>query len=259
MSVGTLTADLEVPSTDMPSESLSKLSVPAKERLIVALDVETRDDALALVAHLGDAVDFYKVGWELLLSGDYFELIKDLNDTYHKKIFADLKVHEIPVTVSRAMKQLKSYHPTFVTLHAQELAAIDAAVAEANGTKVLAVTVLTSIDQADLDAQGIATPVEDLVLIRAKGALEHGCHGVIASGLEVTALRQRFGDGILVVVPGIRGDKSELDDQKRTVDVEQAFRSGADYIVVGREIRDAVDPRAKALELQSRIRALFPG
>lgn len=236
----------------------STLDVPARERLIVALDVETAADARRLVETLGEEVEFYKVGWELLLSGDYMTLVRALNEEYDKKVFADLKVHEIPETVRRAMRQLRDYHVDFVTLHAHEAAALAAAVSERNGTiKVLAVTVLTSLDQEDLLADGIRDTVENVVLSRAGRALKLGADGVISSGLEVPALRDAYGDGILVVVPGIRGEDSKPDDQKRTVDIERAFASGADYIVIGREIRDAPDPNAKAQEIQRRIAKLF--
>jgi orotidine-5'-phosphate decarboxylase len=236
----------------------SALVVDPRERLIVALDVETAADANQLVETLGDEVVFYKVGWELLLTGEYMTLVRELSETHHKHVFADLKVHEIPMTVRRAIRQLRDYHVDFVTLHAQEGAAIAAAVEEKNGIKVLAVTVLTSLDQDDLLADGIRDTMEQVVLNRAGRALKLGCDGVISSGHEVPALREAYGKGILVVVPGIRGDKSAPDDQKRTVDVEEAFANGADYIVVGREIRDASDPRAKAAEIQARIAALFP-
>jgi orotidine-5'-phosphate decarboxylase len=237
----------------------SRLDVPARERLIVALDVETGTAARRLVELLGDAVEFYKVGWELVLSGDYMTLVRALSEEYDKKVFADLKFHEIPMTVRRAMRQLRPYHVEFVTLHAQETAAISAAVEEKNGNgiKVLAVPVLTSLDQEDLRADGIRGTVEEVVLSRTARALKAGCDGVISSGLEVPAIREQFGDGLVVVVPGIRGEKSDPDDQKRTVAVEQAFANGADYIVVGREIRDAPDPRAAALQIQERIAAAF--
>lgn len=244
----------------MVAKGQSTLEVPARERLIVALDVETGKNARALVETLGDEVEFYKVGWELLLSGDYMELIRTLRNDYDKRVFADLKMHEIPETVRRAMIQLRDYHVDFVTLHGHEAAAIQAAVEEKakNGVKVLAVTVLTSLDQDDLLNDGIRETVENVVLNRAGRALKLGCDGVISSGLEVPALREAYGGGILVVVPGIRGENSTPDDQKRTVDVETAFANGADYIVVGREIRDSADPRAAAAAIQQRIAALFP-
>jgi orotidine-5'-phosphate decarboxylase len=124
--------------------------------------------------------------------------------------------------------------------------------------KILAVTVLTSFDQRDLDEMGASKTVEQLVLARARGALETGCDGVIASGLEVKRLKSEFGDKLLAVTPGIRPvDGRVSDDQKRTVDVSQAFANGADYIVVGRPIRQAADPRAAALAIQKTIDSAF--
>lgn len=145
----------------------------------------------------------------------------------------------------------------FATLFAQELAAIDEAVKLKNGTKILAVTVLTSMDQEDVRRAWLTdAPIQELVVNQAGLALLQGCDGVIASGHEAATLREKFGDGIVVVVPGIRGEK-DADDQKRTVNVEEAFAAGADYIVVGRPIRKAEDPRAAALAIQARIAACF--
>jgi orotidine-5'-phosphate decarboxylase len=134
-----------------------------------------------------------------------------------------------------------------------------AAAEEKNGLKILAVTVLTSLDQGDLTALGFECDVETLVLSRAKRALEAGCDGVISSGLEAKALRSSLGDGFLIVSPGIRPVENRAeDDQKRVVTPEQAFRSGADYIVVGRPIREAHDPKAKAEDIQRTIASIFP-
>lgn len=227
-----------------------------RERLIVALDVPNLDEAMTLVNRLGDAVLFYKVGLELFVSGDYMELIKQLR-SMGKHVFADLKFHDVPETVSRAMRQLKDLHVDFVTLHAQDSKAIEAAVREKNGIKVLAVTVLTSLDEHDLRDDGFTGSVADLVLNRTRRAMALGCDGVVASGHEVSPIRGAHGESLLVVVPGIRGPKDAYDDQKRTVDVEQAFASGADFIVVGRPIRNAREPRAVAEEIQRRIVAVL--
>jgi orotidine-5'-phosphate decarboxylase len=155
--------------------------------------------------------------------------------------------------------QLKPRGVTFATVHGND-EILKAAVEAQCGVKILAVTVLTSLDRHDLDDLGFQCDVESLVLSRAKRALQIGCAGVISSGLEAPRLRQHLGTQFLIVSPGIRPVENkvvEADDQKRVADVEQAFRNGADYIVVGRPIRRAADPRAKAEEIQGTIAKLF--
>lgn len=235
---------------------LSHIQIPPHERLIFALDVGSVDDAKAIVTRLGDSVVFYKAGLELCMTGGYFELLGWLRER-GKKIFADLKFFDVPNTVASAVKQLSKYHPHFATVHGND-EILRAACREKGGMKILAVTVLTSLDRGDLNALGFQVEPQALVYSRAARALEIGCDGVISSGLEAEQLRARFGDKLLIVVPGIRPvENREADDQKRTVDVEDAFRNGADYIVVGRPIRNAPDPRAAAEQIQSRIAKLF--
>ncbi len=242
---------------DEAAGHLSTKAIPAPERLIVALDVPSYEDAVALVDALGDAVAFYKVGLELFVSGDYHRLADELADR-GKHVFADLKLFDVPATVSRAVERMGKKGVDFVTVHGNE-AMVEAACAVKGPLKVLAVTVLTSLDDDDMRALGFRVPIADVVLSRAQRALDVGCDGVISSGLEVPRLRATLGDRFIVVTPGIRpGANKPADDQKRTVDVEEAFRNGADYIVVGREIRSAEDPRAVADTLQARIGALFP-
>jgi orotidine-5'-phosphate decarboxylase len=236
--------------------------IPRAERLIVALDLPTSAEARALVDRLGDAVSFYKVGLELFSAPGCFELVAWLAGRGHK-VFADLKFHDIPETVRRAVANLRSRGATFLTVHGHR-SVMQAAASEKGPMKILAVTVLTSFDQSDLDEVGSAKTVEELVLARARGAVETGCDGVIASGLEAARLKAEFKDRLLVVTPGIRplkqGAEGKIhDDQKRTVDVAQAFAAGADYIVVGRPIREAADPRAAAVSIQQTIAKLFPG
>jgi orotidine-5'-phosphate decarboxylase len=235
---------------------ISTKDIPVHERLIMALDVPSIAEAKALVTQLGDAVTFYKVGLELFMTGDYYELIHWLN-VQNKHVFADLKFFDVPETVARAIKVLSRHGVDFATVHGND--AIMAAAAEAKGDlKVLAVTVLTSLDQGDMKDLGFDCDVQKLVLSRARRALEVGCDGVISSGLEVPALRQAVDDKLLVVSPGIRPvENRPSDDQKRVVSVEQAFTNGADYIVVGRPIRDAAEPRLEALSVQDQIRAVF--
>ena len=223
-----------------------------KDRLIFAMDVPEADQARKLAEQLGDAVTFYKVGLELLMAGGYFQLIDWLTD-HEKKVFVDLKFFDVPATVGRAVARLARRGATFVTVHGNQ--GIMEAAADAKGDlKILAVTALTSLDRGDLDDLGFQCDVGQLVLSRARRALEAGCDGVVASGLEIRAMRREVDRRLLVVTPGIRPvDNRPEDDQKRVVTVEQAFADGADYIVVGRPIRDAADPRAAAEAIQQTI------
>ena len=232
-------------------------SIARRDRLIVALDVPTPSEARALAGQLADAVTFYKIGLELFTAGGYFELLDWLRARGHR-VFADLKLYDIPETVRRAVANLRGSGASFLTVHGDR-AILEAAAREKGDMQVLAVTVLTSLGPADLKAMGYAGEVQQLVLERARYALEAGCDGVIASGLEAPMLKAEFGERLLVVTPGIRPvAKRQADDQKRTVDVAQAFANGADHIVVGRPVRDAADPRAAAQAIQHTIANLFP-
>lgn len=233
---------------------LSTKAVPAAERLIFALDVPSTDDAMRLVTTLGEAVSFYKLGLELFMAGGYFELMDRLADQ-GKKVMVDLKFFDVPETVRLAVRQLARHRPSFATVHGND-AILAAAAGEKGRVRILAVTVLTSLDQGDLTDLGFQCDVEALVLSRARRALALGCDGVVSSGLEAERLRESLGDRFLIVTPGIR-PVANTDDQKRTVDVEAAFENGADYIVVGRPIRDAEDPRQAAERIQERIQTLF--
>jgi orotidine-5'-phosphate decarboxylase len=237
-------------------QRLSTKPIPPRERLIFALDVPNQARALDLVDRLGDAVLFYKLGLELFMSGDYFKLTDRLLGL-GKKIFADLKFFDVPETVARAVRRLRSHGVHFTTVHGNDRM-LEAAVQEKGTLKILAVTVLTSLDQCDLEDLGFTCDVEQLVLSRARRALKLGCDGVISSGLEAAKLRQELGEHFLVVTPGIRPvENRQIDDQKRTVTLEQAFINGADYSVVGRPIRDAEDPRKAAEDIQQTIKSLF--
>lgn len=240
----------------MNNVSLSAKNIPAHERLIVALDVPSVDEAKRLVDSLGDSVSFYKLGLELFMSGDYFDLVDTLVKA-DKKVFADLKFFDVPETVRGAVRGLRNRGVTFATVHGNQ-AIMEAAGADKGEVKILAVTVLTSLDRGDLDDLGFQCDVEKLVLSRARRALAAGCDGVISSGLEAPMLKQELGERVMVVTPGIRPvENRPIDDQKRTVDVAQAFRNGADYIVVGRPIRQAVDSRAAAEQIQETIASVF--
>ena len=233
-------------------------SIPREERLIVALDVPSPAQARQLVERLGDSVRFYKIGLELFMAGGYFELLEWLTGRGNK-VFVDLKFFDVPETVRSAVRALRDRGATFTTVHGNQ-AILEAAAQEKGSLKILAVTVLTSLDRGDLDDLGFQCDVERLVLSRARRALEAGCDGVISSGLEAPALRRELGERLLVVTPGIRPvENRPVDDQKRTVDVAQAFRNGADYIVIGRPIRNAPDPRAAAEAVQSTVAGIFSG
>ncbi len=240
----------------MTQSPISAKPIPLRERLIFALDVPTIEEAKQWVERLGDSVVFYKLGLQLFMAGGYYEFIEWLA-ARGKKIFADLKFFDVPETVRLAVAQLRNRHVEFVTVHGND-AIVRAAVEAKSGPKILAVTVLTSLDEADLRDLGFQCDVAQLVLSRARRAIEAGCDGVISSGLEAAALRSHLGEKFLIVSPGIRPVENRLaDDQKRVVDLEQAFTSGADYIVVGRPIRNAADPKAHAEMCQQRIAAIF--
>jgi len=234
---------------------LKHKDIPARDRLIFAMDVPTCERARALATELGDAVTFYKIGLELMMSGEYFELL-DWLLARDKKVFCDLKFFDIPATVGSAVRSLKDRGATFVTVHGNRSIMEAAAENKGDTLKVLGVTVLTSLDRGDLDDLGFDCNIEELVLSRAKQCLESGCDGVISSGLEVPRLREFVDEKLLVVSPGIRPvDNKPVGDQKRVVTIETAFQNGCDYIVVGRPIRDADDPRAAAELMQGQIAA----
>ncbi len=232
-------------------------NIPDNERLIFAMDMPDCVRARQLAEALGESVVFYKLGLELMMSGGYFELLNWML-ARNRKVFADLKFFDIPATVGAAVRQLKDRGASFVTVHGNQAIMEAAADNKGDDLKVLAVTVLTSLDRGDLDDLGFDCDVAALVLSRATRALEAGCDGVISSGLEVPQLRAQVDPKLLIVTPGIRPvDNKPGGDQKRVVSVAQAFRNGADYIVVGRPIRDAASPRAAAESIQATIAAEF--
>jgi orotidine-5'-phosphate decarboxylase len=231
--------------------------IPRRDRLIVALDVPSANDARALVETLGDEATFYKLGLELFMAGGYFELVDWLAGR-GKRVFVDLKFFDVPETVRSAVKALRGRGIALATVHGNQKM-MEAAAAAKGDVRILAVTALTSLDRGDLDDLGFACDVDRLVLSRARRALEAGCDGVISSGLEAPMLRRELGDRILVVTPGIRPvENRPADDQKRAVDVAQALANGADYVVIGRPIRQAPDPRAAAEAIQATIASVFP-
>jgi orotidine-5'-phosphate decarboxylase len=237
---------------------VTRIAIPDRERLIFAMDVPEADAARRLAGQLGDSVQFYKLGLELCTAGGYFELLDWMVDR-GKKVFVDLKFFDVPATVASAVRNLNGRGVTYATVHGNQ-GIMEAAAAAKGDVRILAVTVLTSLDRGDLDDLGFDCDVDRLVLSRARRALQAGCDGVISSGLEARALREGVDDKLIVVTPGIRPvENRPADDQKRVVNVEQAFAYGADHIVVGRPIRDAADPRAAAEAIQATIAGVFGG
>ena len=230
-------------------------SIPANERLIIALDLPEIPAAEALVKKLGDAAVFYKIGLELFMSPGFFEFLEWLRGQ-NKKVFVDLKFFDIPETVARAVRALSERGAHFCTVHGNQAMMEAAAAAKSGGLKVLAVTALTSLDRGDLKDLGFECEVEALVLSRARRAFAAGCDGVVSSGLEVAALRREAPRELIAVTPGIRPVDNKADgDQKRVMTPARALVAGADYLVVGRPIRDAADPRAAAMAIQAEIAA----
>jgi orotidine-5'-phosphate decarboxylase len=229
---------------------MSRANIPAAKRLIIALDVPTGAQARGLVEDLGDTVSFYKVGLELFTGDDGFAMV-DWLTRRDKEVFVDLKFFDVPATVARAVSQLRGRQVSFATVHGND--AMMRAAAEAAGeVGILAVTVLTSLDAADMRDLGFDCDIPALVRSRAQRAVALGCAGVVASGQEAAMLRKTLGGDGLIVTPGIRPVRQD-DDQKRTVTPTQALRDGADYLVVGRPVRDADNPREAARVIQDEI------
>lgn len=227
--------------------------IPLKERLIFALDVSSKEEAERWLDRLGDQVTFYKVGLQLFLAGG-FPVIEMIRARGHQ-VMVDLKFFDIPETVALAVRELKNKGATFITVHGND-PILRAAVREREDARILAVTVLTSFDESDLREMGLTGTIEDLVYLRARKALDLGCDGIVSSGLEVARLREGLGDQLLIVTPGIRPGANDVvreDDQKRVAAADQAIRNGADYLVVGRPIRDAKDPVAVVKQIQEQI------
>ncbi len=228
--------------------------INVEDRLIFALDVPEVEEAKDIVSELDESVNFYKIGMELLMTGKYFELLNWLIDN-DKKVFVDLKFFDVPETVGRTIARLSDYGATFATVHGNQ-ALMESAVQNKQNLKILAVTALTSLDRGDLDDLGFDCNVQDLVISRAKRAFAAGCDGVVSSGLEVPFLREYVDNKLIAVTPGIRPVAND-DDQKRVVDVGTAFKSGSDYIVVGRPIKNADNRYKAASDIQKIIRSVF--
>lgn len=221
-------------------------SLAARDRLIVALDLPDLAAARDMIARLGDSVSFYKIGMELAYSGAGLDLARDLARA-GKKVFIDLKLHDIPNTVERATRQLAQLGATFATVHAypQTMAAARKGAAGSD-LKLLAVTVMTSYDDADLAAAGYAFGVRDLIARRALQAREAGIDGLVMSPEEAEAMRATLGPDMIIVTPGVRPAGAAAGDQKRVMTPTLAIAAGADHLVVGRPVTEAADPKAAA-------------
>jgi orotidine-5'-phosphate decarboxylase len=227
------------------------IGIAARDRLIVALDFASVETARALVARLGSAVTFYKIGLELVLATDGatdgarggIGLARELSES-GKRVFLDMKLLDIENTVERATRNAATTGATFLTVHAHDGKTLRAAMAGKAGTglRLLAVTVLTNLDGEDLREQGIAEAPAELVARRAGLARAAGCDGVVASGLEAARVRAVVGPGLAIVTPGIRLAGEAAGDQARTATPQAAVAAGADYLVVGRSIGHAPDP-----------------
>src|SRR5215472_15734414 len=226
--------------------------IAPRDRLIVALDVPDVALAEAMVARLGDAVSFYKIGYQLAYAGG-LPLVRQLADK-GKKVFIDLKLHEIGNTVARGVESIAKLGATFLTVHAYPQTMRAAAEARA-GTdlKILAVTVLTSYDDGDLHAAGYRLGVSDLVEARAQQAQVLGIDGLVCSPEEAASLRKLVGHQMPLVTPGIRPSGSATGDQKRIMTPARAIAAGADYLVVGRPVVEAADPKAVAEAILAEI------
>ncbi len=231
-------------------------SIPLEDRLILALDVPTPDEALAWVNRLRDKIRFFKIGLQLFVNS-HFRVVDIVNDC-GAGVFLDLKLYDIPNTVRNAIEQVNNRGVRFVTVHG-ESGIIKAAVGAAEGVKILAVTVLTSMDEDDLRVLGSTRNIEEIAALRAQLARDAGCHGIVASGREVAKIRRIVGDEMIIVTPGIRpAGYGGRDDQKRVVTPGDAIRSGADYIVVGRPILKSPDPEKVVDEIFDEIRDNLP-
>jgi orotidine-5'-phosphate decarboxylase len=233
------------------------MKIEARDRLIVALDLDTVQQAGQMVRCLDGLVSFFKVGLSLQLAAGADNFIRPLL-AEQKRLFLDYKYFDVEETVRKAVSQAANIGANFLTVHGNHRI-IRAAVEGRGGSalKLLAVTVLTSLDASDIAEMGFSCAVEDLVLYRAKKALEAGCDGIVASGHEAGVLRQAVGDNLLIVTPAIRPAGYGTDEQKRRVTPAEAVNAGADYLVVGRPITHQPDPRLAAGQILGQMQAAF--
>ena len=232
--------------------------IDAEGRLIVALDLPDIAASRKMVEALDGVASFYKIGLTLQLAAGVEEFVRDLIQA-KKPVFLDYKYYDVPETLKKAVARASQLGVTFLTIHGPANLIRGAVEGRGNsGLKLFTVTVLTSMDAADIAEMGYTdTSVEELVLFRARKALEAGCDGVIASGHEAAKIKELSGHKLLVVTPGIRDDDSPQDDQKRRMTARNAILAGADYLVIGRPITHAPDPRAEAERIRAGMQAAF--
>ena len=229
--------------------------IPLNERIIFALDVSDIGEAKRLVDLLKGEIRFFKVGLQLFLAG-WWNMIDYIVQS-GCKVMVDLKFFDIPETVALAVEQLQGHNVTFATIHGNDPIIRAAVNVKQGDMKLLAVTVLTSFDETDMVQMGLRGSIADLVLLRAEKAINLGCDGVVSSGLEAKNLRENVSGSFIIVTPGIRPganiDTLGKDDQKRVATAKEAIGNGADYVVIGRPIRDAQDPLAMATRIKAEI------
>lgn len=228
-----------------------------KYPLIIALDVETPEQALALVDQIGPGANFYKVGMELYASAG-MEIVRQLLGR-GLRVFLDLKLYDIGETVKRATRQIAQNGVDFLTVHGSR--SVMKAAVEGRGdspTRLLAVTVLTSFDQDDLADLGYPVATADLVKLRVRKALESGIDGVVCSPLEVAEVRGIGGEDLKLVVPGVRSRGADTGDQKRVATPAEAMASGADYLVIGRQVTRSANPREACEAILQELRQVLP-
>ena len=229
---------------------MNKASIPLEERIIFALDLADPREALALVDRLAGQIRFFKVGLQLFFAGGW--PVVDYIVAKNCKVMLDLKLYDIPATVQLAVRQFADRGISFTTVHGYG-PVVEAALAAETGIQILAVTVLTSFGAEQVNELQYSGSVDDLVLQRAQTVLKLGCHGVVCSAREATLLRQRLGQDFIMVTPGIRPSGADLNDQQRVATPGRAIADGADYLVIGRPIRDAADPDACIAAIQREI------
>jgi orotidine-5'-phosphate decarboxylase len=242
-------------------DRLFKPSIPATERLIVALDVESKDEANRLADDLGETVSFYKIGLGLLFRGG-IELATELKGR-GKKVFLDAKIYDVEATTKSAIQSIAALGVDFTTIHGNTSILKEAVAGRGNSSlKLFAITVLTSLDDSDLHEMGYTVSVDKMVAYKTKSAIDAGCDGVITSGLEAEMIRgiaDEAGSRLIIVTPGIRSAGVSRDDQKRVATPESAIKSGADYIVMGRQIIRAKNRQDEAKRVLEAIHRAIPG
>jgi orotidine-5'-phosphate decarboxylase len=244
----------------MPEITMTQID--AKDRLIFALDVPTKEQARALIQSLDGVASFFKIGIELY-AGCGLDLVDELVQS-NKKVFLDLKYYDVPETVKRAVELVAARGASFLTIHGNGKIVERAVAGRGNANlKLLAVTVLTSLDNDDMKDLGFGCAVRDLVMLRAKKAMEAGCDGVITSPQETAGVsdlakqNKRTGQEFLIVTPGIRPKNSSHDDHKRSSTPGDAIKNGADYLVIGRPIRESANPGQTAKDIIAEMQAAF--